>query len=500
MSTQDDFDDDAPVGHVLTRREVFALLAGAGAALVVGAGSAAAAPVRLLSGLGRPAAAPDAAANGLVPAAAAPQVTATPLPACIVRPAQTEGPYFVDERLNRSDIRTDPGTGQIREGVLLGLNFVVSAVGATYCVPLPNVMVDVWQCDGLGNYSDVGSFVGQKFLRGYQMTDANGMAGFTTIYPGWYPGRTVHIHFKIRTDPGSPNGTEFTSQLYFDDALTDVVFATRLPYSTRGPRSTRNNQDAIYANGGSQLLLTLTDDGNGGYVTTFTLGLTGVSATPVATAIATSTAVATTTPTATRTPAATNTPAPTNTPAATSTPGTCRANFSDVSLDDYFYEPVNYLYCMGAISGYADGTFRPYNNTTRAQLLKMIVLSQGWPIVSPATPTFSDVPTSHPFYPYVETAVARGIVAGYADGTFRPNNDVTRGQVCKIVVLAEGWPLINPAVPRFTDVPASHPFYRYIETAADRGVVSGYSNGTFQAERSATRGQIAKIVYMALTR
>src|SRR5262249_47525262 len=158
--------------------------------------------------------------------------------------------------------------------------------------------------------------------------------------------------------------------------------------------------------------------------------------------------------------------------------GGCQAHFSDVSLDDYFYPGVNYLYCAGAISGYSDGTFRPYNNTTRGQLTKIVVLGYGWPIVTPATPTFSDVPPSHPFYPYVETAVARGIISGYANGTFRPEDNVTRAQVCKIVTLAEGWPLINPATPRFTDVPPSHPFYVFVETSAAHQIISGYANGS----------------------
>jgi nitrogen fixation protein len=197
--------------------------------------------------------------------------------------------------------------------------------------------------------------------------------------------------------------------------------------------------------------------------------------------------------TVTATPATTRT----STPVPTATP--CAINFSDVLPTDYFYVPVRYLFCAGAISGYSDGTFRPYANTTRGQLTKIVVLAEGWTLYTPPTPTFSDVPTTHTFYQYIETAYSRGIIAGYADGTFRPGNNVTRGQLAKIIVLAEGWTLICPPVPSFTDVPIGDPFYCYIETARQRGIISGYSDGTFRPGNSATRGQISKIVYEAIT-
>ena len=108
-------------------------------------------------------------------------------------------------------------------------------------------------------YSDVSdpgfSTVGQKFLRGYQVTDANGVAGFTTIYPGWYPGRAIHIHFKVRSDPSSSSGFEFTSQLFFDDELTDQVHAQQ-PYAAKGQRTRRNSGDGIYATGRGRAGLT----------------------------------------------------------------------------------------------------------------------------------------------------------------------------------------------------------------------------------------------------
>jgi protocatechuate 3,4-dioxygenase beta subunit len=199
----------------------------------------------------------------------------TRAPACVVRPEQTEGPYFVDERLNRSDIRSDPADGHVKPGAPLALAFLVSRVRAGNCEPLPDARVDLWQCDALGVYSDVQdpgfNTVGQQFLRGYQTTNAHGEARFATIYPGWYQGRTVHLHFKIRTEPRAERGFEFTSQLYFDDALTDRVHAAA-PYATKGRRTTRNQNDRIFRRGGAQLLLTPAEDG-AGYAAAFAIGL-----------------------------------------------------------------------------------------------------------------------------------------------------------------------------------------------------------------------------------
>ncbi|MBD1836750.1 intradiol ring-cleavage dioxygenase [Coleofasciculus sp. FACHB-64] len=196
-------------------------------------------------------------------------------PTCVVKPQQTEGPYFVDEKLNRSDIRSDPSDGSVKPGVPLHLVFRVSGIDGRSCTPLRGATVDIWHCDALGVYSDVRDFngdtQGQKFLRGNQVTDANGTVEFVTIYPGWYPGRTVHIHFKIRTDSASGRGSEFTSQLYFDDALTDRVHA-QPPYAAKGQRTQRNDGDGIFQDGGDQLMLQLTQEAQG-YVGTFDIGL-----------------------------------------------------------------------------------------------------------------------------------------------------------------------------------------------------------------------------------
>lgn len=237
--------DDRRRGHVLSRREMVALLGATGYTFLTGRHTAGA------------------------------QSQPTSSSPCVVRPEQTEGPYFVDELLHRADLRADPTDGTIRPGVPLDLTILVSRLAGERCQPVAGVHVDVWHCDHLGIYSDVEdpsfSTVGQKFLRGYQITDDSGRARFNTIYPGWYRGRTVHIHFKLRSPATQRPGFEFTSQLYFDDALTDRVFAIA-PYATRGPRTTRNAADGIYRRGGSQLLLALAPKAEG-YAGTFEVAL-----------------------------------------------------------------------------------------------------------------------------------------------------------------------------------------------------------------------------------
>jgi protocatechuate 3,4-dioxygenase beta subunit len=259
-------------GEARSRREILGLVAAAAGVAVAGA------PAR--GALGRLRAAhrgiAAAAQEALGPAAA----FAGALPACVVRPEQTEGPFFVDERLLRSDIRSDPSDGSIRDGVRLALTFTVSRIDGDACVPLAGVLVDVWHCDAAGTYSGVQDpgfdTRGRKFLRGYQITDAAGGASFVTIYPGWYQGRTVHVHFKLRTEPAADRALEFTSQLYFDDAVTDAVHAQQ-PYAAEGQRTIRNQDDGIYRGGGAQLLVTPSADGSGGYAATFAIGIAAAS-------------------------------------------------------------------------------------------------------------------------------------------------------------------------------------------------------------------------------
>jgi len=136
-------------------------------------------------------------------------------------------------------------------------------------------------------------------------------------------------------------------------------------------------------------------------------------------------------------------------------------------------------------------------------MTKIVVLAFALPVVTPTGgPSFSDVPPGSAFYVYIETAVANRIVSGYIDGTFRPNNNVTRGQLSKIVVTAAshvlGWAIINPQSASFSDVPPGSTFYGYVETAFCHTIISGYSDGTFRPGNNATRAQISKIVCTAV--
>ncbi|MDQ3870466.1 MAG: intradiol ring-cleavage dioxygenase [Chloroflexota bacterium] len=246
------------VRRLLTRRQTLGLAGLAGAAYLVGGG-------RVGQGLGLPEL-PDA------------EDAAAQAPACVLSPAVTEGPYFVDELLNRSDIRED------RAGVPLLLRLSAVAVTSDGCVPAQGAVVDVWHSDAAGKYSDVpmNGTVGQKWLRGLQATDANGLAQFTTIYPGWYAGRTPHIHFKVRVFSGTTKTYEFTSQIFFNELVTALVYA-QAPYSARGPQNTTNAGDGIYNQSGGSTLITPASDGAGGYVGTLTIGLSGVPSSAVGT-------------------------------------------------------------------------------------------------------------------------------------------------------------------------------------------------------------------------
>ena len=129
------------------------------------------------------------------------------------------------------------------------------------CAPVENAIVDIWHCDAGGVYSGFGSGEGERFLRGAQATNEDGIAKFTTIYPGFYQGRAVHIHAKVHLD----NKTVLTSQLFFDEDVNSAVYS-KDPYSRRTGRDVFNDGDSIF----DERLLTSTKKGSGGYLAVMT--------------------------------------------------------------------------------------------------------------------------------------------------------------------------------------------------------------------------------------
>jgi len=245
----------------IDRRHLLKLL-GAGGVALVGAGVAGGGWSRIAAF-----AAPEDAAAA----------TGTAM-ACVLTPAKTEGPYFVDEKLNRSDIRVDPTDNSVQAGVPLQLT-IRTFDSDRGCAPVEGATVDVWHCSAQGLYSDEAQngTAGKKFLRGLQKTDSAGAARFTTIYPGWYQGRTIHIHFKVRLLDGSSKTYEFTSQIFFDESLNNTVMA--LPAYNRGrTRDTLNANDMVYGSDGAQLLASATGGTSAGYATVFDVGLAGLPA------------------------------------------------------------------------------------------------------------------------------------------------------------------------------------------------------------------------------
>ncbi len=229
--------DDLPVGQLLGRREALAALGALGCGVMLGCG------------------AEEGAAGGA--RVSLPGGPEGAFADCVVRPAQTEGPFFVDGTAERSDLAADR-RGKPDLGVPLALELRFALLGATVSA-LSGARIDIWQCDAQGRYSDEPGQgpgpvpVAANYLRGFQTSDAEGRVRFATVYPGWYSGRTVHIHVKARWG-GAADHQSFTSQFYFDDALTDTVHANPA-YAQLGQHRTRNAMDGIFTQGGDQLLL-----------------------------------------------------------------------------------------------------------------------------------------------------------------------------------------------------------------------------------------------------
>ena len=193
----------------------------------------------------------DAAGNG-------PAAVASGLVSCVLAPEQTEGPYYVDDAAVRRNVTEG------KPGVALTLRLTV--VNVATCKPITSAAVEIWHCDASGVYSGVQGDAGM-FLRGVQRTDAKGVALFRTIYPGWYQGRTVHIHTMVHLG----GNIVHTGQLYFPDAVTDAVYR-RSPYNRRPNRDPRNADDSIYRNGGKRSTLRLAHAGTA-YTGSITMGV-----------------------------------------------------------------------------------------------------------------------------------------------------------------------------------------------------------------------------------
>ncbi len=203
--------------------------------------------------------------------------------ACTLAATMTEGPYWVDEKLNRSDITSGTTRASVLNGVPLALTIKVFDANANSCGnnPVQNVQIDIWHADAIGAYSDVSgngqsSTVGQSFLRGYQTTDSSGVVNFTTIYPGWYVGRTPHIHVRARAYDASGNITyNFTTQLFFKENITDAVYANA-PYNSRGTRDTKNNTDMHYKSVTNPIVISPQSKTTGGYAGEVAIGLSNL--------------------------------------------------------------------------------------------------------------------------------------------------------------------------------------------------------------------------------
>jgi len=181
---------------------------------------------------------------------------------CLLTPEATEGPYWVDGALSRRNVTEG------KAGVPLVIRFTV--LNAKTCKPIRNADAEIWHCDAFGNYSGVNGAT-TRFLRGHQRSNALGKAEFLTVFPGWYPGRTPHIHMKV-----SVGGNEVhTGQVFFNEKVTTAVYK-QAPYRSRGQYDTPHAGDGIYSQAGgsrAELKLTRRSGGLRGYVGTIAIGV-----------------------------------------------------------------------------------------------------------------------------------------------------------------------------------------------------------------------------------
>jgi protocatechuate 3,4-dioxygenase beta subunit len=196
---------------------------------------------------------------------------ATDTASCVLTPEVTEGPYYVDADLVRRDI-TEGKAG-------MPVELAITVLDADTCMPVRDAAVDIWHCDAGGIYSGYeaastggpssGGTDDTRYLRGTQVTGADGVATFDTIYPGWYRGRAVHIHMKVHAN----SSTRHTGQLFFTDDLSALVYETS-PYDEHGSADMSNAEDSIFRGaGGEDAIVAMTSAGDG-YRGAITVGIT----------------------------------------------------------------------------------------------------------------------------------------------------------------------------------------------------------------------------------
>ncbi|MDO5634687.1 MAG: S8 family serine peptidase [Micrococcus sp.] len=177
-------------------------------------------------------------------------------------------------------------------------------------------------------------------------------------------------------------------------------------------------------------------------------------------------------------------------------PEVCEApDFRDNAPGSTYYEPVRWMQCNGITTGYADGTYRKYNDITRGESLTFLFRYIDPEHTAPETSPFPDVRAGSTFYPAITWAAAQGVTTGYTDGTFKPGRDVTRGEFAAFVYRALAVdPFTAPAQSPYADVPAGSAHYEAIAWLHAQGLIRGYSNGTYAPHQQITRGEVAVIM------
>lgn len=261
----------------MSRRSVLGVLVGSGTALAFGCGGSSA------TGGGGSAGASSSTTSGGGGGAGGSSATGTgtTTTTCAVTPEGEIGPYFADDSasgFNRSNVVANVDGTEPQDGIPLTLTVTVLDSEKS-CAPYVGAQIDIWHCNAAGVYSDQASesTSTKTWLRGYQITDASGQIQLTTIIPGWYSGRTTHIHLRVRSsysDASSTSDGTNTTQVFFDQTFIDSLATSVAPYDAEGTNPTTNAGDRVYADETmGKTLLTLTGDNTNGYTASLTIHL-----------------------------------------------------------------------------------------------------------------------------------------------------------------------------------------------------------------------------------